>query len=481
MFIYDKSPIELEAYSETKNEFVELNTLNANIDVDKELCDNLNKIRTGHMNEEEKREITRLCYRYRDIFHSENVPLTFTHAVKHQLRLSNDTPIYVRSYRQAPQQRAEIRNQFDNLLKQVNLDDNEDNELIGRIFENVRITQQNDRQTDDEPMAGPSRQDDNLDPDVQLDPQSPSIAESAIDKNQLSEVELVSTNNTQPDNENNGIPILSDAIDRQLKQFHIRSTPGTTYRVEDRSTNRRTVIKDVFIPVNNTEQEIIRFLKEHTIADRIFHCYFYNDELYPKFCKVYCTTFNNRGPKLIRCTTRVTLVENKNEQEALIRKYHEAVIVYFASNIEESEGEDDTMDDFMADVGEAVQDETYNVESMRQIVNDLRSEIIQVEEVQGNLGGGDGPTQISPDPVDSLEYFFGGDIINTTVEETNRYAQMLEIAAEHRVPPKNLMQWTETDAPEIYRLLAIIMLVTLSYRPKVKDYWTTGLLEMFKS
>ncbi|CAH4037477.1 unnamed protein product [Pieris brassicae] len=323
MFIYDKSPIELEAYSETKNEFVELNTLNVNIDVDKELCDNLNKIRTGHMNEEEKREITRLCYRYRDIFHTENVPLTFTQAVKHQLRLSNDTPIYVRSYRQAPQQRAEIRNQVDNLLKQVNLDDNEYDELIGRTFENARITQQNDRQTDDEPMAGPSRQDDNLDPDVQLDPQSPSIAESAIDKNQLSEVELVSTNNTQPDNENNGIPILSDAIERQLKQFHIRSTPGTTYRVEDRSTNRRTVIKDVFIPVNNTEQEIIRFLKEHTIADRIFHCYFYNDELYPKFCKVYCTTFNNRGPKLIRCTTRVTLVENKNEQEALIRKYHE--------------------------------------------------------------------------------------------------------------------------------------------------------------
>ncbi|CAH4037752.1 unnamed protein product [Pieris brassicae] len=228
MFIYDKSPIELEAYSETKNEFVELNTLNVNIDVDKELCDNLNKIRTGHMNEEEKREITRLCYRYRDIFHSENVPLTFTHAVKHQLRLSNDTPIYVRSYRQAPQQRAEIRNQVDNLLKQVNLEDNEDDELIGRIFENVRITQQNDRQTDDEPMAGPSRQDDNLDPDVQLDPQSPSIEESAIDKNQLTEVELVSTNNTQPDNENNGIPILSDAIDRQLKQFHIRSTPGHT-------------------------------------------------------------------------------------------------------------------------------------------------------------------------------------------------------------------------------------------------------------
>ncbi|KAJ0169943.1 hypothetical protein K1T71_014549 [Dendrolimus kikuchii] len=78
--------------------------------------------------------------------------------------------------------------------------------------------------------------------------------------------QLISTNHTQPDNENNGIPVLSDAIDKQLKPFYIRSTPGSTYRVDDRSTSPRIVIKDVFIPVNNTEAEIIRFLKEHTIA-----------------------------------------------------------------------------------------------------------------------------------------------------------------------------------------------------------------------
>lgn len=97
----------------------------------------------------------------------------------------------------------------------------------------------------------------------------------------------------------------------------------TKYRVENRSTNSRTVIKDVFIPVNNTESEIVQFLKEHTIADRVFHCYFYDEQLYMLFSRVYTTIFNDRGPKLFKCTSRVTLVENKSEQEAIIKKYHE--------------------------------------------------------------------------------------------------------------------------------------------------------------
>lgn len=70
--------------------------------------------------------------------------------------------------------------------------------------------------------------------------------------------QLVPTNHTQADNENQGIPIVTDAIDRQWKQLYIRPTPGSEYRVDDRSRNTRVVIKDVFIPVNNTEPEIVR-------------------------------------------------------------------------------------------------------------------------------------------------------------------------------------------------------------------------------
>lgn len=78
----------------------------------------MNKIKTEHLNDEEKREINKLCYQFRDIYYCEYIPLTFTHAVKHELRLTDNTPIYVRNYRQPPQQRQEIKNQVDKLLNQ---------------------------------------------------------------------------------------------------------------------------------------------------------------------------------------------------------------------------------------------------------------------------------------------------------------------------------------------------------------------------
>lgn len=70
------------------------------------------------MNNEERREIERLCYNYRDIFYSEEIPLTFTHQVKHKLRLTDDTPIFVRNYRLAPKQKQEIDKQISSLLAQ---------------------------------------------------------------------------------------------------------------------------------------------------------------------------------------------------------------------------------------------------------------------------------------------------------------------------------------------------------------------------
>ncbi|CAF4935569.1 unnamed protein product [Pieris macdunnoughi] len=115
------------------------------------------------------------------------------------------------------------------------------------------------------------------------------------------------------------IPKIDDAIDRQSKQFHIRKTPGDSYRIDDRSKGK-IVIKDVWIPINNTREQIIQFLKEHTIPDRIFHCYFHHEEYFPIFCEAYKTIFKNRGPKLIKCMNRVTLIENIPEQKELIRR-----------------------------------------------------------------------------------------------------------------------------------------------------------------
>lgn len=121
-FINNNTPIKLQPYSNnivnSKSNNFKLNNIKVKTDIDKILVKNLNKIKTTHMNEEEKREINKLCYQYRDLFYSEDIPLTFTHAVKHELRLTDENPIYVKNYRQPPQQRAEIANQVNKLLKQ---------------------------------------------------------------------------------------------------------------------------------------------------------------------------------------------------------------------------------------------------------------------------------------------------------------------------------------------------------------------------
>ncbi|KAL0892314.1 hypothetical protein ABMA27_015470 [Loxostege sticticalis] len=94
----------------------QLNNINTCRD-DNELKNNLNRIRTDHLNSEEKREINKLCYQYRDIFYSEKMPLTFTHSVKHKLRLTDETPIFTKNYRKPPCEQVEIQKQVDDLVK----------------------------------------------------------------------------------------------------------------------------------------------------------------------------------------------------------------------------------------------------------------------------------------------------------------------------------------------------------------------------
>lgn len=88
-----------------------------NVETDTLLNDNLNKLRLDHLNIEERREITRLCEEYKDIFYCESIPLTFTNQVKHQIRTVNEDPIYIKPYRQAPAQAQEILHQVEKLLQ----------------------------------------------------------------------------------------------------------------------------------------------------------------------------------------------------------------------------------------------------------------------------------------------------------------------------------------------------------------------------
>lgn len=74
-------------------------------------------LRVSHLNTEEKDKIVSLCKEFRDIFYTENSDLTFSNAVKHQIRTKDDTPIYVKSYRHPHSMKQEIDNQIQKLLK----------------------------------------------------------------------------------------------------------------------------------------------------------------------------------------------------------------------------------------------------------------------------------------------------------------------------------------------------------------------------
>lgn len=78
---------------------------------------NINElIRTDHLNKEEKESIIQLCKKFKNIFYNEGCNLTFTNAVKHKIRTTDDNPVYIKSYRYPFHLKEEIQNQIQKLL-----------------------------------------------------------------------------------------------------------------------------------------------------------------------------------------------------------------------------------------------------------------------------------------------------------------------------------------------------------------------------
>lgn len=76
----------------------------------------INLIRTEHLNHEEKKEIISLCTKFKKIFHNENTDLTFTNAVKHNIRTTDSEPVHTKSYRYPYHLKEEIQTQIKKLL-----------------------------------------------------------------------------------------------------------------------------------------------------------------------------------------------------------------------------------------------------------------------------------------------------------------------------------------------------------------------------
>lgn len=78
----------------------------------------LEKLRTDHLNSEERANLETLCKRYADIFYIEGEPLTFTNKIKHSIRTHDENPVYTKSYRYPFVHRQEVREQIAKMLEQ---------------------------------------------------------------------------------------------------------------------------------------------------------------------------------------------------------------------------------------------------------------------------------------------------------------------------------------------------------------------------
>ena len=83
-----------------------------------------------------------------------------------------------------------------------------------------------------------------------------------------------------------------------------------------------TIIK-AQIAQDNNNQQIKDLLIDYCEPKRHYYCFFDTERMYRDFCKVYNETFNAEAPILKRCTKRITLITDKNEQKELIRDHHE--------------------------------------------------------------------------------------------------------------------------------------------------------------
>lgn len=80
--------------------------------------DVISKLRTDHLNPEERANLESLCAQYADIFYIEGEPLTFTNKIKHNIKTTDEMPVYTKSYRYPFVHRDEVRSQVKKMLEQ---------------------------------------------------------------------------------------------------------------------------------------------------------------------------------------------------------------------------------------------------------------------------------------------------------------------------------------------------------------------------
>lgn len=111
-----EQPLEIIPYDTDK--FLEINNISSDNQISQNTSKPINIPRTDHLNSEEKSKIIQLCNNYTDLFYDDDQKLTFTSNIKHHIRTTDNTPVYVKQYRYPYSLKQEVKEQKESMLKQ---------------------------------------------------------------------------------------------------------------------------------------------------------------------------------------------------------------------------------------------------------------------------------------------------------------------------------------------------------------------------
>lgn len=75
-------------------------------------------LRLDHLNSDEKKSILDICLKFNDIFYLPNDNLTCTSTIEHEIKITDNTPIFTKSYRLPEIHKDEVDKQINKMLKQ---------------------------------------------------------------------------------------------------------------------------------------------------------------------------------------------------------------------------------------------------------------------------------------------------------------------------------------------------------------------------
>lgn len=134
--------------------------------------------------------------------------------------------------------------------------------------------------------------------------------------------DLETIHSTLTEEPNNSIKILHEAIDSKPNQILINEILTEDLRTKIEKRKHQTIMH-VQLPKHDRENKIIQLFKEYVTDARTYYIYC-SDEIYKVMCEIYIKIFNNKGPKIVRCTDKLIVIINPEEQLEMIKNYHES-------------------------------------------------------------------------------------------------------------------------------------------------------------